>query len=115
MSVFAYEPDLIFSSKLESLSHLIDRDLVIFNDLASLLKTADSGKPAAFIINLDKAEPEGVQKVVSYRVPILGYYSHTNSEIARMAVSSGVGLVVTRRAFVASANELFRELLTVTR
>jgi len=115
MSVFAYEPDLIFSSRLESLSHLVDRDFVIFNDLGSLLKAAGSGKPAAFIINLDVAEPESVRKIVSYRVPVLGYYSHTNSEIARMAASLGVSFVVTRRAFVASANELFRQLLTVTR
>ena len=111
MSIFVYEPDLIFSSKFERLSHLIEQDFRIFTDLTTLLKDARSEKPVAFIINLDATKPEGVQNVVTFGVPVLGYYSHVNPEIARVAVQSGVSPVVTRGVFVASTESFIRKLL----
>ena len=111
MSIFVYEPDLIFSSKFEGFSHLIEKDFRIFTDLTTLLKDARSEKPAAFIINLDASKSELVQDVVTFGVPVMGYYSHVNAEAARLAAKSGVNPVVTRGAFVANAESFIRELL----
>ena len=115
MSIFVYEPDLIFSSKFQGLSYLIEKDFRIFTDLTSLLKDARSGKPAAFIINLDASNLEMIQAIVTFGVPVMGYYSHVNAEAARVAVKSGVNPVVTRGAFVASAELFVRELLNSRR
>lgn len=95
MSIFVYEPDLIFSSKFGGLSHLIEKDFKIFTDLTTLLKDARSEKPAAFIINLDATKPEVVRNVVTFGVPVMGYYSHVNAETARVAAQLGVNPVVT--------------------
>jgi hypothetical protein len=67
--------------------------------------------PAAFIINLDGMDHESVQLVVKLDVPVMGYYSHVNSETARVAVQSGVNRVVTRGGFVVNSESLVRELL----
>jgi len=111
MSIFVFEPDLIFSSKFQGLSHLIEQDFRIFTDLTTLLECARSEKPAAFIINLDTTKPNGLQHVVSLGFPVMGYYSHVNSGVARAAVQSGVSQVVTRGVFVANAKSLVRELV----
>jgi hypothetical protein len=115
MSIFVFEPDLIYSSKFQGLSHLIEQDFRIFTDLARLLESAGSEKPAGLIINLDATKSDAVRDIVTLGVPVLAYYSHVNSEAARMAVESGVRLVVTRRVFVASAGSLVRELLNSAR
>jgi len=115
MSIFIYEPDLIFSSKFEGLSHLIGEDFRIFTDLTTLLDDARSEKPAAFIINLDASKPEVVQDIVTLGVPVMGYYSHVNAEAAHLAAKSGVNPVVTRGAFVANAKSFIRELLNSRR
>jgi len=115
MSVLVYEPDLIFSSRLERLSRSIEQDFRVFDDLALLLNEARRAKPLAFIINLDEMKHDAIQEFVSFHVPVLGYYSHVNFETARMALRSGVNQVVTRGAFVARAEAVFRELLDSTR
>jgi len=115
MTVLVYEPDLLFSSKLERLSHLVEQDFRVFCDLTLLVKEARTEKPLAFIINLDEMKPEAVQELISFHVPVLGYYSHVNSETALRAVHSGVNQVVTRRAFVTNAEAAIRELLDSTR
>ncbi|MGD0423631.1 MAG: hypothetical protein ABSA92_09265 [Candidatus Bathyarchaeia archaeon] len=79
MSIFVLEPDLIFSSKFERLSHLIEKDFKIFTDLAMLLESVRSVRPVAFIINLDATKSDAVQKIVDWGVPVMGYYSHVNS------------------------------------
>lgn len=115
MSIFVFEPDLIFSSKLESLSHLMKHDFTIFTDLTMLLTRARSEAPVAFVINLDAAKHEALRSLVTFGVPVMGYYSHVNSETARVAVQSGVRMVVTRGALVANAESLVRELLNSKR
>jgi len=115
MSIFVLEPDLIFSSKFERLLHLIEKDFKIFTDLAMLLESVRSVRPVAFIINLDATKSDAVQKIVDWGVPVMGYYSHVNSEVARAAVQSGVSPVVTRGVFVAKAESLVRELLNSRR
>jgi len=115
MSIFVFEPDLIFSSKFEGFSHLIEQDFRIFTDLTTLLKSAQSEKPVAFIINLDAAKPDAVQNLATLGVPVMGYYSHVNSEAARAAAQSGASRVVTRGVLVANVESLVRELLNSTR
>ena len=95
MSIFVFEPDLLFSSRFENLSHVIGQDFRVFTDASMLLKAARSERPAAFIISLDAIGPEAVQILVKLDVPVMGYYSHIHSETARAAVQSGVDRVVT--------------------
>ena len=111
MPIFVFEADLLFSSKFESLSRLGEQEFRIFTDASMLLEAARSERPAAFIIDLDSMDPDSVQLVAKLDVPVMGYYSHVNSETARTAVQSGLNRVVTRGGFVANSESLVRELL----
>ena len=111
MSVFVFEPDLIFSSKFDAISRLLGKDFRVFTDLTTLLEDSRSGKPVALVVNLDATKIDELRKLVTIGVPVMGYYSHVNSETARVAAQSGVSSVVTRGAFVANAGSLLRELV----
>jgi len=112
MSVFVFEPDLIFSSKFDGFSRLVGEGFRIFTDLTTLLEDSRSGKPVALVVNLDALKMDELRKLVTIGVPVMGYYSHVNSEMARAAAQSGVSSVVTRGTFVANAESLIRELLS---
>jgi hypothetical protein len=110
MTVFVFEPDLIFSSKFDRLTRLTGIDFKIFTDSTEFVASAQE-KPEALIINLDAIKPEMLQIVVDVGVPVMGYYSHVDSDRARTAVQLGVRRVVTRGAFHANSESLVRELL----
>ena len=69
----------------------------------------------ALIINLDTFSSQNLQDAVKIGVPVMGYYSHVNSDVARIAVRLGVNLVVTRGTFTARPESLITELLRTTR
>ena len=111
LSIFVYEPDLLFSSKFDGISRLVRRDFSVFADLTLFLESARSGKPEAFIINLDAMDLDDLRYLVTLRLPVLGYFSHVNNQVARAALSAGLNSVVPRRNFVVEAERLVRELL----
>ena len=110
MTVFVFEPDLIFSSKFDRVTHLTGIDFKIFTDPNEFVTSAQE-KPEALIINLDAIKPEMLQIAVDVGVPVMGYYSHVDSDTARTAVQLGVRRVVARGAFHANPESLVRELL----
>jgi len=111
MSVFVFEPDLIFSSKLDGLSRLMGVEFRIFAELDEFMDAAYAEKPGALIVNLDVIKSDKLQTLLNVGIPVMGYYSHVHSEVARAAVQLGVGEVVTRGAFFANSQSLVRGLL----
>ncbi len=106
-----FEPDLIFSSKFEGISRLVRQDFRVLADLTLFMKSARSDRAEAFIINLDAMDLNDVRHLLTLRIPVLGYFSHVNSQLARAGLSAGLNYVVPRRNFVAEAERLVRELL----
>jgi len=106
-----FEPDLIFSSKFAGISRLVRRDFKVFADPTLFLESARSDRPEAFIINLDAMGLNDVRYLLTLRLPVLGYFSHVNSQLVTAGLSAGLNFVVPRRNFVAEADRLVRELL----
>jgi hypothetical protein len=111
MVVFVFEPDLIFSSKFDGISRLIGMDFRIFTDPGEFLNVVYAEKPDGLIIDLDAAKSEMVQNAVKFGLPVLGYYSHVNSDTALVAKRLGLGQVVTRGAFLTNSGSLVDGLL----
>ena len=110
MTVFVFEPDLIFSSKFDRLTRLTGINFKIFTDSTEFVASVQE-RPEALVINLDAIKAEMLQIVVDVGVPVMGYYSHVDSDRARTAVQLGVRRVVTRGVFHANSESLVRELL----
>ena len=110
MLVCVFEPDLIFSSKFNRLTHSTGIEFRIFTDPNEFVTSAQQGAEA-LIINLDAIKSEKLRDAVKIGVPVMGYYSHVSSDIALNAMRSGVSPVVTRGAFLSRSESLVSELL----
>jgi len=114
LSIFVFEPDLIFSSKFNRLNQSMGIEFRIFSDSNEFLTSAQH-EAKALIINLDAFSSENLQSAVKIGIPVMGYYSHVNSDVARNALRLGVSPVVTRGAFLVRSELLVDELLRATR
>jgi hypothetical protein len=108
--VLVYEPDLFFSSRIESAGEKFGLEVNTVTTINALGESLKVGSPKLLLVNLDALEElhESLTALVSPgSCRLLGYYSHVNAETAEKALRSGFELVLPRRAFVVRLNEVF--------
>ena len=111
--VLVYEPDLFFSSRIESAGKRFGLEvntITIMNELRERLK---EGLPKLLLVNLDELEERdeplaGLFSPGSCR--LLGYCFHVQPESAEKALKRGFESVIPRRAFVVKLGELFAQV-----
>jgi hypothetical protein len=113
--LIAYEPDLIFSSKIESVSESAGVNVRIITDFGVLLQELRSKLPRVLVLNLDAL----AGKLYSLKeftgetsCIVLGYYSHLNVKLAEEAKRAGIGRLLSRGAFAAQIKELLAEAIS---
>ncbi len=110
----AYEPDLIFSSKIESVGVTAGVSVRIITDFDVLLRELKSGLPRVLVLNLDAlaGRLNSVKELTGEKsCRVLGYYSHMNMELAEEAKRAGTGKVLSRGTFAAQIKELLTEAI----
>jgi hypothetical protein len=86
--ILIFEPDLLFSSKLNSSIRNLGDKIMLLTDQGLLLQELTRGMPKVLVLNLDALESKlgllrdtlGGESCVS-----VGYYSHTNIRLAKEA------------------------------
>ena len=112
--VLAFEPDLIFSSKIDSLTRKMGVPLTVVTDLVALGKELTGKRPRLLVLDLDALEGKlaSLKEVLTGKTWVsVGYYSHMNRPLAEEAKQSGVGVVVSRGEFVSSMQNIFARAL----
>jgi ActR/RegA family two-component response regulator len=109
--LIVFEPDLLFSSRIESAAAKVGFPVKVFDNLDEFLQEAKQSTPQVALVNLDAAggkfaDLESLARSLSCRV--VGYYSHVNSSVAEEAQRIGVSAVFTRGAFVNKLEALLR-------
>jgi len=111
--VFLYEPDLFFSSRIESAGARFGLEVKTMVTLNALEVALKGGLPKLLIVNLDVLEERG-ESLAGLVSPggcrLVGYYSHVDAKSAGGALRAGFEVVVPRRAFAVKLNEIFAEL-----
>jgi len=110
--VVVFEPDLMFSSKIESAgrkSGLDVRVVVTFDELQRVLADCI---PNVLIVNLDDLgiNVTSIRKLVKDSCRLMGYYSHVNSKLAAQALASGFEAAIPRRTFVDRLADIFADI-----
>jgi hypothetical protein len=102
--IVAIAPDLLLGSKVEATLSAAGHDVT----LASSLSEARFDEAELLVADLDTENPEAL---VELGVPVLGYYSHVNTETKQAAESAGVDLVVPRSRMARELPQLASRLL----
>jgi len=106
--VIAYEPDLLFSSKIESVAARFGLGVKVTSNLDELLRELKERSPQMVFVNLDAAQGElaVLEEFTRKRTcKIVGYYSHVNTRLAGEAKRIGIDSVVSRGAFTTKLEE----------
>jgi CheY-like chemotaxis protein len=108
--------DLFFRSKIEATARHLNVP-VRFTDAKDLAKTCREGKTAALLLDLS-ANGDPLEVVAHLRedpatreLPIIGFLSHVDRDLARRAESTGVTRVMPRSEFSESLPDLMMDLL----
>jgi hypothetical protein len=106
--VLVFEPDLLFSSQIESAAHKLGLDAKVTVNMSELKQTLQDTAPRAVLVNLDAlgADSRALVGLVPGACRLIGYYSHVNSKLATEALADGFELVLPRRAFVDRLNDI---------
>jgi hypothetical protein len=91
--VVAYVPDLLFGSSVQAALSAAGHDVELVGRL-------DPGLVAdVLVVDLCVDAPERIERVRGYRpagVPVLGFYSHVDTDVKALAEQAGFELVVPR-------------------
>jgi DNA-binding NarL/FixJ family response regulator len=104
--VLVCEPDLLFSSGIESAARRHGFDVKLTTTPADLVESLNEKTPSVVIMNLDVICPLSVISGLTGKqgCRFVGYYSHVNARVAEEAKRAGFETVLPRRAFVSKLN-----------
>lgn len=110
--VLVFEPDLLFSSRVESAAAKFGLQAKVTVTVQELQSAMRESVPKAVLVNLDALPSAGpsLAGAVRGQCVLIGYYSHVDSGLATQALDSGFERVMPRRIFVGKLNEIFAEL-----
>jgi hypothetical protein len=111
--VLIYEPDMFFSSRIESAGKKFGLEVKTITNMNELHERLKEGLPKLLLVNLDALDERdellaGLVSPGSCR--LLGYYSHVQTESAEKALKRGFESVIPRRAFVVKLSEIFAQV-----
>jgi hypothetical protein len=105
--VVAVAPDLLLGSKVEAMLSAAGHDVT----LSPALPEAPVDEAELLVADLDTEDPEAL---VGLGIPILGYYSHVNTETRQAAEAAGIDTVVPRSRMARELPQLVDQLLSNT-
>lgn len=110
--VLIFEPDLMFSSRMESAVVRVGLEARVTVTIAELGRFIQQIVPKALLADLDALGGSGLSSVASVRgrCRLIGYYSHVDSELGAQARANGFDQVMPRRAFVEKLNAILADL-----
>jgi hypothetical protein len=103
--VLAVAPDLLLGSKVEATLSAAGHEVTLVPALAE----APPDRADLLVADLDGESPEAL---VGLGVPVLGYYSHVDTETREAAEAAGVDLVVPRSRLARELPQLADRLLS---
>jgi len=111
--VLVYEPDLFFSSRIESAGKKFGLEVKTATNMNELRERLKERSPKLLLVNLDALDEreESLAELVSLgSCRLLGYYSHVQTESAEKALTRGFESVIPRRAFAVKLSEIFAQV-----
>src|SRR5512133_366224 len=101
-SIVACVEDLFFRSKIDATARHLNVP-VRFSEAAGLARASEDPKTAAVLVELNDGALEAVEKMrrssVTQGLPVIGFLSHVDRDLAGRAEAAGVTRVLPRSQF----------------
>lgn len=112
-SIVASVEDLFFRSKIEATARHLNVP-VRFTDAAGLVNACDDPTVAAALVELSESAVAAIAKLKDGNrssVPIVGFLSHVDRELAKKAEEAGATSVMPRSQFAETLPDLLMDLV----
>ena len=113
--IIAAVDDLFFAAKIRTVGEQLGIRVEFARELTALLAAARAEPPALFIADLQaqRIEPFALARALKAdealrAVPIVGFFSHVNTELQEQAKQAGYDRVLPRSAFTQRLPELMQ-------
>ena len=104
--VIAAVDDMLFASKIRATAEHLNVDVRFARSVDSLLNAAREGEPALIVVDLHSQKIDPIALATSIKadeklssIPLLGFFSHVQTELHREAMRAGYDTVIPRSVF----------------
>ncbi len=117
--IIAVLEDLFFSSKIKEAAESLNLNLEFVRNTNKLIQKLESEKPPLIIFDLNSQACNPLETIRELKsspdlkdIPILGYFSHVQTELKDEAVKAGCDLILARSKFSKELKEILTGYLT---
>ena len=111
--IIAVVDDMFFAAKIRAVAEAVGSEISFPRSSEALVQKAREAKPKLIIVDLhnQKLESEALARTLKadpelQDVPLLGFFSHVQTELQRNAIAAGFDRVVPRSVFARDLPEI---------
>ena len=113
--ILAAVDDMFFAAKIRATAEALDVRIRFFRRLEDLLAAASEETPRLILVDLhnEKIDPMALARELKSNeslpaIPLLGFFSHVQSDLQREAVAAGYDKVIPRSVFARDLPDLIK-------
>ncbi len=113
--ILAAVDDMFFAAKIRAAAEALDVRIRFFRRLADLLAAAAEDTPRLILVDLhnEKVDPIALARELKSKdnlrtIPVLGFFSHVQTDLQRAAVAAGYDKVIPRSVFARDLPDLIK-------
>ena len=106
-TVLAVVDDMFFASKIRAVAEAVGAEISSPRSLESIVSKAREVRPSLIVVDLHNRKIDPVALATAFKsdeelrtIPLLGFFSHVETELQRNAIAAGFDQVVPRSRFV---------------
>ena len=111
--IIAVVDDMFFAAKIRAVAEAVGSEISFPRNSEALLQKAREAKPKLIIVDLhnEKIEPSSLANELKAdeelrSIPLLGFFSHVQTELQRDAIAAGFDRVIPRSVFARDLSQL---------
>ena len=112
-TIIAVVDDLFFASKIRGAGEQVGARVLFVKSIADTVQKARDGRPALIVVDLNAHCCDAIEVARALKsddalatIPLLGFFSHVQTELQQEALAAGFDCVIPRSAFSKNLSEI---------
>lgn len=111
--MLAVVDDMFFASKIRATAESVGVEVEFLRSIEKLIEKVREAKPALIVVDLHNTKLDSMALAVRLKsndelktIPLLGFFSHVQTELQRNAVAAGFDKVIPRSVFARDLGQI---------